>query len=78
MHVPYIQCIIYIQYTLCNIIGRRRIPCTDNRWHGNPRKHSPSSSNSDSMTNGGANAVTIRNTERARADRPALDWIIYV
>lgn len=53
------------------------VPFADNRWHGNPRKHSPSSSNSDSMTNGGANAVTIRNTERARADRPALDWIMY-
>lgn len=25
------------------------------------------------MTNGGANAVTMRNTERARADRPGID-----
>lgn len=45
-------------------------PTGDNLWHGNPRKHKPSSSNSDSITNGGAKAVTIRKTDRALADRP--------
>lgn len=50
------------------------VPPDDTRWHGKPRKHSPSSSNSDSITNGGANAVTMRNTERARADNPAIQF----
>lgn len=46
------------------------VPTGETRWHRKPRKHKPSSSNSDSMTNGGANAVTIRNTVRAPADKP--------
>lgn len=56
-----------------NIISKAQVPIGDKKWHGKPRKHKPSSSNSDSMTNGGANAVTIRNTERARADKPFME-----
>lgn len=42
------------------------------RWHGNPRRHIPSSSNSDCITKGGANAVTIRNMVLDVADRPLM------
>lgn len=52
------------------------IPTGDTRWHGSPRKHKPSSSNSDSITNGGASAVTMRNTVRAPADKPAVVFFV--
>jgi hypothetical protein len=45
-------------------------PEVDKRWHGSPRRHRPSSSKLDSMTNGGDKDVTTRKTERARVDKP--------
>jgi hypothetical protein len=45
-------------------------PEVDKRWQGRPRRHSPSSSKLDSMTNGGDKDVTTRNTDRALVDKP--------
>lgn len=45
-------------------------PEVDKRWHGSPRRHRPSSSKLDSITNGGDKDVTTRKTERARVDKP--------
>lgn len=46
------------------------IPETVNRRQTNPLKHKPSSSTSDSKTNGGDSEVTIRKTDRAFDDSP--------
>lgn len=46
------------------------LPEEDMRWHGRPRRHKPSSSKLDSITNGGEMDVTTRKTDLARADKP--------
>lgn len=45
-------------------------PEVDKRWHGSPRRQSPSSSRLDSITKGGDKDVTTRKTDRARVDKP--------
>lgn len=53
------------------------LPDVYKRWQASPLKQNPSSSNSDSITNGGAKAVTTRNTDLGFADKPIFKYLFY-
>lgn len=67
------ETIFKVNYAKCGHESRTKAahrPDVDKRWHGNPRRQSPSSSKLDSITKGGDKDVTTRKTDRALVDKP--------